>query len=52
MPEADGEISGLPGICVFSRGPDGEATDTAMFGLAHGAVLLAPAENALNHRPA
>lgn len=49
MPEADGKISGLPGICVVSR-PDGDATDTAS--LAHGAVLLAPAENALNHRPA
>ena len=30
----------------------GDATDAAMFGLAHGAMLLAPAEDALGHRPA
>src|SRR6267142_2324314 len=30
----------------------GDASDAAMFGLAHGAVLLAPTEDALDHRPA
>lgn len=30
----------------------GDATDAAMFGLAHGPVLLAPTEDALGHRPA
>lgn len=30
----------------------GDATDATMFGLAHGAMLLAPAEDALGHRPA
>src|SRR6201990_882997 len=30
----------------------GDATDAAMFGLAHGTVLLAPTEDALDHRPA
>jgi hypothetical protein len=29
----------------------GDATDAAMFGLAHGPVLLAPTEDALGHRP-
>src|ERR687897_2001695 len=29
----------------------GDASDAAMFGLAHGAVLLAPSEDALDHRP-
>jgi hypothetical protein len=29
----------------------GDASDAAMFGLAHGAMLLAPSENALDHRP-
>lgn len=28
------------------------ASDATMFGLAHGAVLLAPSEDALDHRPA
>jgi len=30
----------------------GDASDAAMFGLAHGAMLLAASENALDHRPA
>jgi hypothetical protein len=30
----------------------GDATYAAMFGLAHGPVLLAPTEDALGHRPA
>jgi hypothetical protein len=30
----------------------GDASDATMFGLAHGAMLLAPSENALDHRPA
>ena len=30
----------------------GDASDAAMFGLAHGAMLLAPSENAFDHRPA
>jgi hypothetical protein len=30
----------------------GDATDAAMLGFAHGSVLLAPAEDALDHRPA
>jgi hypothetical protein len=30
----------------------GDATDAAVFGLAHGAMMLAPAEDALGHRPA
>ena len=30
----------------------GDATDAAMFGLAHRTVLLAPTEDALDHRPA
>jgi hypothetical protein len=30
----------------------GDASDATMFGLAHGAVLLAPSEDALDHRPA
>ena len=30
----------------------GDASYAAMFGLAHGAVLLAPTEDALGHRPA
>jgi len=30
----------------------GDVSDAAMFGLSHGAVLLAPSENALDHRPA
>jgi hypothetical protein len=30
----------------------GDASDAAMFGFAHGAMLLAPAEDALGHRPA
>ena len=29
-----------------------DASDAAMLGLAHGAVLLAPAEDAFGHRPA
>ena len=29
----------------------GDASDATMFGLAHGAMLLAPSENALDHRP-
>jgi len=29
-----------------------DACDAAMFGLAHGAMLLAPAEDAFDHRPA
>src|ERR1700693_3738228 len=29
-----------------------DPSDAAMFGLAHGAVLLAPTEDALSHRPA
>ena len=30
----------------------GNASDATMFGLAHGAMLLAPSEDALDHRPA
>src|SRR5258708_20450926 len=30
----------------------GDASDAAMFSLAHGAVLLAPSEDALDHRSA
>src|ERR1700681_3502833 len=30
----------------------GDASDATMFGLAHGAMLLAPSEDALDHRPA
>ena len=30
----------------------GDAGEAAMLGLAHGAVLLAPPEDALDHRPA
>jgi hypothetical protein len=30
----------------------GDASDAAMLGFAHGAVLLAPTEDALGHRPA
>ena len=30
----------------------GDAADATMFGLAHGAMLLAPSEDALDHRPA
>jgi len=30
----------------------GDASDGAMFGLAHGAMLLAPTEDAFDHRPA
>ena len=30
----------------------GDASDAPMFGLAHGAMLLAPSEDALDHRPA
>ena len=30
----------------------GDARDATMFGLAHSAMLLAPSENALDHRPA
>src|ERR1700738_543074 len=30
----------------------GDATDAAMLGFAHGAVLLAPTEDAFDHRPA
>jgi hypothetical protein len=30
----------------------GDATDAAMFGLAHGPVLLALTEDAFDHRPA
>jgi hypothetical protein len=30
----------------------GDASNAAMFGLAHGAMLLAPSEDALDHRPA
>src|SRR3954454_9005884 len=30
----------------------GDASDAPVFGLAHGAMLLAPSENALDHRPA
>jgi len=29
----------------------GDASDATMFGLAHGAMLLAPSEDALDHRP-
>src|SRR3979409_2457775 len=29
----------------------GDTSDATMFGLAHGAMLLAPSENALDHRP-
>ena len=30
----------------------GDASDATMFGLSHGAMLLAPTEDALGHRPA
>src|SRR3982751_6326629 len=30
----------------------GDPSDATMFGLAHGAMLLAPPEDALDHRPA
>ena len=30
----------------------GNASDATMFGLAHGAMLLAPSENAPDHHPA
>ena len=30
----------------------GDASDATMFGLAHGAMLFAPSEDALDHRPA